>query len=84
MQKTENGIIIYETLDELVSAGILSATEYEGFYYIEVSHEYEYEETIWKVDKRTGAVTWMHLIPYMCDIERKAKKIDPSTLKRGA
>lgn len=84
MRIIDDWIVVYETLDELIAAGIISATEYEGSYYIEVKHEYEYDERIWKVDKKTGAVTSMHLIPYMCNIEKKAKKIDPATLRRGA
>ena len=69
-------------------------TEFEGYYYIQVSIFKEgenldgkiIEETnnIYKIDKKTGEITPCSLdfIGYKIDIEPKATPVDPETLRK--
>lgn len=79
----ESGEIVYETLDELLRADVISVSEYEEHYYISVKREYEYSNCIWKVDKKTGKASYMMYTEYLRFAD-KAKEIDPATLRRGA
>lgn len=80
----ESGEIIYESLDELLHADIVSASEYGDNYYIVAKREYAYSNCIWKVDKKTGKASYMMYTEYLLTIADKATEIDPTTLKRGA
>lgn len=84
MHKEKNGITVYENLSELLSAEIIFVTEYEGFYYVMLKPYCEYDNTIWKVDKRTGKASYMMYTEYILTIMDKAKEIDPKELRRGA
>jgi len=76
---------IYESLEEMISAGIESAYEYEDNYYLNVRSNDFYNNTIWVVNKKTGEVLDKN---FVCDfiltgICDKAKKINPAILKRA-
>lgn len=89
MYKNKGGGIIYETLAELLSAGITYAAEYEGNYYIKVrpapdrysSDGICYDNEIWKVDKKTGKASYMMFTQYILMFEDKATPVDPETLR---
>lgn len=78
----ENGLTVYETLDELLHTNIIYASEYEGFYYIRVKPEYHYSNCIWKVDKKTGKSSYMMYTEYIITIMDKAREIDPASLRK--
>lgn len=83
----ESGLFVYETFDELLNAEIVSVSEYEGFYYIRLKPQEFYDNSMWKVDKKTKNVSLMYYTEYLLEINDKAKHIDPAmlrTLKRGA
>lgn len=85
MYKCEgSGLIVYETFDELLDADIEIMSDYDGFYYIRLKPQELYDDSIWKVDKRTGEVSCSSFIDYMLDIQDKATPIDPKTLKRAS
>lgn len=85
MYKTkESGLTVYETLDELLNSDIEFVSDYNGKYYIGVKPESKYDNSIWKVDKRTGEVSCSSFIDYMLEIEDKATPVDPKTLRKGA
>lgn len=80
----ESGEIVYENLEELLHADIISASEYDGYYYILVKRNYAYSNCIWKVDKKTGKASYMMYTEYILTVMDKAKEINPATLRKGA
>lgn len=87
-QEVINGEVynIEETLDDIFSYNrkIDFVTECEGHYYIRLEPEHNYDEAMWKVNKKTHKVSCIHLIDYMLDIEDKATPIDSETLRRAS
>ncbi len=82
----DGNTIVYETLEELLKENIAWISEYEGFYYVKLVKEYE-DDSVWKVDKKTGKASYMQFPLYLVTIQDKAKNIDPAmlrTLKKGA
>ena len=73
--------MIYNSLEELLKEEILYMSEYDGSYYIKLKPKEEYDNSMWKVDIRTGKVSYMLFTDYL-EIMDKAKEIDPSTFKR--
>lgn len=85
MRKSEgSGMTVYENLDELLTAEIISVSEYGGYYYIKLKPYCDYDNSIWKVDKQTGKASYMMFTEYILNVMDKAKEIDPATLRRGA
>ena len=83
MYKTDNGLVVYESLTELIKKGITGAWEFEDNYYIAVPSDDPYRNVIWIVNKKTGQVSSMMLTMFF-DLLDKAKPIDPETLKRAS
>lgn len=77
----ECGLMVYESMDELLGADIVFVVEYDGFYYFRLEPEEHFDNTVWKVDKQTKEISCIHLVEYF-DIEDKATRIDPSKLRR--
>ena len=86
MYKIDGWCTVFETVDELLAQDIVEATEYDGNYYIRLHDKDVYANVIWVVNKRTGAVTQMSLVDYLCvsNIADKAKPIDPATIKKAS
>ena len=55
--KTDNGLTVYETFDELLKADVVEMYSFGNDYYIMLEPEDFYDEAVWKVDKRTEKVT---------------------------
>lgn len=79
-----SGLIEYETLAEMLDAPILFISEYDGFYYVRMKPQENYDNGMYKVNKQTGEVSSLYFTEYLCTIMDKAKEIDPATLRRGA
>lgn len=73
--------VTYETLDELLSLKIDYVTEHDGYYFVFPPREGPYDNTVYKVDKKTGKAVYIPYIDYMLNIEEKAKPVDPKTIK---
>ena len=85
MRLTPEGIEMYESLEEMISAGIESVYEYEENYYLNVRSNDFYSNTIWGLNKNTGNISRKN---FVCDfiltgICDKAKEINPAILKRA-
>ena len=74
----------YRTLDDLMKEEVTSVYEHDGFYYVKLKPRAYYENTIWKVDKKTGKATYMMFTDFICHVLEFAKQIDPETLKRAS
>jgi len=53
-----------ENLEQLLRSDIISVAEDGGFFYVRVKPDGPYDNTIWKVNKRTGQVTYMMLTTF--------------------
>lgn len=84
MRTDANGFAVYENLDELLAADIVSISEYDGFYYVKTKPDCYYDNSIWKVNKQTRKATFMLFTEYIVNVMDKAKEIDPAILRRGA
>lgn len=83
MYTTDNGIEIYETLQDLLSKDILKVGEYDEKYYVELKTDDPYDNTVWIVDKNTLEVSWIHFTTFIIeDIDEKVKPVDIETLRR--
>ncbi len=83
LYKTNNGIEIYETVDDLLQKDITEIWGYGGKYYVSVKSDNFYDNRIWIVDKKTKQVSKGYYIDIMLDIADKATPVDPETLRRG-
>ena len=81
MYKHENGVTVYETLEELLNADIDFITECDDSYYIRLKPESYYDNSVWVVNKHTLKVSFMLFTQYF-DIMDKATPVNPATLKR--
>lgn len=76
-----SGLEVYESFEELISKGVVSAWDYHGKYYVVVESEDYYDNRIWIVDKKTKEISddyYTKFIQFM----NKATPVDPKTLKR--
>lgn len=73
------------TLEDILSKkffAIVFMTELNGYYYLRIAPEHNYDETVWKINKDTRQTECIHLIDYYEIIENaEPKNIDPKTLK---
>ena len=79
-----NGCIRYETLSELINKPITVFDEYGDSYYIMLTCNEEWHEgSIWKVDKKSEAVTYFgdYAAYILSGIEDKAAHIDVEKFK---
>lgn len=74
----------YKSLDDLINAGIKQVYEYDGFYYVLVKAREYYDNSIWKVNKKTGEVSYMMFTEFIINVERFATSVDPNELKRAS
>lgn len=72
----------YNSLDDLLKEEVNFVTEYDGFYYVKLKPKYFYENSIWKVNKKTGEVSYMMFTEYIINVVRLATPVDLDTLKR--
>lgn len=83
MYVADNGIEVYETLQDLLTKDILKVGEYEEKYYIELKTDDPYDNTVWIVNKNNLEVSWMPFTTFIVeDIDEKVKPVDVETLRR--
>ena len=64
------------TYDELmVRTDVHFISEYDGHLYVKLPPTEYYDDTIWKVDKKTHQVSYMAYTKYMCTVMDKAQYI---------
>ncbi|MBR1703113.1 MAG: hypothetical protein IJ716_14395 [Lachnospiraceae bacterium] len=73
--------IAYETIEELLNAGVTFAAEYNGAYYIQLKAEGYFDHGMYKVDKQTKKVSYFDMIDFMVDIKDKAVPVDLEKLR---
>lgn len=78
----ESGLMVYETLDEMLNGDILFISEYNGCYYVRMKPQEFFDNGMYKIDKITGEVSFMYFTEYLCTVMDKAKELDPATLRR--
>lgn len=78
-----SGLTVYETLDELLNANVTDMFEYNGNYYISVYPEEFYDESVWKVNKKTEDVSVIHYVETFSIPKEERIPIDPETLRRA-
>lgn len=74
----------YNTLDDLLKEEVNFVYELDGYYYVKLKPKCFYENAIWKVDKKTGEVSYMMFTDFIINVERFATPVNPKTLKRGS
>lgn len=78
----ESGMTVYETLDELLNCDIKFVSEYNGYYFIKLQPYCYYDNSIWRINKATGEVSYMMFTQYLCDgIANKATSINIEKIK---
>lgn len=60
------------TYDELVKQKPIFVSECDGYLYFWLPHEDRYDNTIWKVDKRTHEVAYMAFPDYLVQVSERA------------
>lgn len=70
-----------KTLGEILRDGVVYAFEDSNFYYIRPKVQVEYDNTMWKVDKRTKKVEYMDFTKYILEVSPNAEEIDVSDIK---
>ena len=75
---------MYKSFDELLKSNVRRITECGNFYYVELEPTEFYDNSMWKVDKETGEVSFMYYTDYIIDIMDKAREINPLMLKRAS
>lgn len=78
----DNWCTVYETLDELLQEEIILAAEDKDYYYIRLKPKQFYDNSMWKVDKQTGKVSYMMYPQYIVRVEDNAVEINPETLRK--
>lgn len=71
---------MYKTLKELMKEDILFMSDYDGYYYVKLSKDKD--DTMWKVNKKTGEVSYTQLVSYF-EIDDVAKRVDPEIIKKS-
>lgn len=74
-------VMEYKTFEELVKEEISYMGEYSGYYYIKLKSDDFYDNSMWKVNKKTKEVSYM-LFTQFFEIADKAKVIDPVDFKK--
>lgn len=73
----------YETLDELIEAGIYLIFEDNDHYYVRLNEDNSgYNDCMYKVDKDSHRASYMSRIDFMLDIEENANPVDLETLRK--
>ena len=70
------------TLKELLNGKIGFSSEYGDSYYVRPKPEHDFDERVYKINKRTGKMTLIHLIEYF-PVANKAKEVDIDAIKRA-
>lgn len=55
------------TLDELLSSDVGDVFENEEAYFVLLSPEMHYDNSMWKIDKRTNSVSYMEFTQYILE-----------------
>ena len=84
MYKTNNGMEIYESVDDLLQKDITEIWDYDGEYYVSVRSDSFYDGRIWIVDKDTKQVSKGYYTDFIVDIMDKATPVDPEILRRAS
>lgn len=73
-----------KTISEIMKAGISFVTEDDSFYYIRplIEKDVPYDNTIWRIDKKTNEIQYMDYTAYIIDVEEKTKSVDPKVLEK--
>lgn len=84
MYKLDNGVTMYETLDDLLNADMESVYEDNSNYYFHLVPECYYENAVWSVDKKTYRVSYIMYTEFLCEhmYEKGTKQISPELIKR--
>lgn len=70
-----------ENLEQLLQQEIISVAEDGGYFYVRTKPDGAYDNTIWKVNKRTGSVIYMMLTAFF-GIEKGTTSSNKSKLVR--
>ena len=79
----ECGLPIYESLDDMLNAGIIEMYEYDGYYYVKPEFTDYYDGSAYKVNIKSGETTLINYTSILL-IKDKAIPIDPETLKKAS
>jgi hypothetical protein len=84
MYKLDNGVTVYETLDDLLNADIESVYEDDNNYYFHLVPECYYENAVWVVDKQTSIVSYIMYTEFLCEhmYEEGTRQISPESINR--
>lgn len=69
------------SFNELTRQAIESVTFYQGYYYVRLKPESEYENVIWKVDDKTHKVEPMFFTEYLIGVHGNARPIEISAFR---
>lgn len=68
-------------IDELLKKEITEITEDENNYYVKTKPDELYDDTVWKVDKKTKKIEWASYVANV--VIRDLKNIDVETFKNN-
>lgn len=72
-----------KTLEEILDEDIEYSVEDSNFYYLRPKVTVEYDNTLWRVDKKTKKVEYMDFTEYILDVYPNIEEIDISDIKRS-
>ncbi len=72
--------ITYETLDELLGAGITYAAEDDNFFYVRPNLSGHFDNSMYKVDKVTGDAELIYFTDFIASYADKAHEISVERL----
>lgn len=71
------------TFEELLNSRIYMMTEDKNHYYIKLDTDYNYDDSLWVVDKKSKNVSYMSNMEYVFSgTHDNTKPVDPETLRR--
>lgn len=70
-----------ENLEQLLQYDIISVAEDDGYFYVRTKPDGAFDNTIWRVNKRTGKVSYM-LLTVFFSIEKGTKSSNRNRLMR--
>lgn len=76
-----NGVVVYETIEDLLDADIQFVSDCGDNLYVKLKPDNYYDNSIWVVDKKTKKVSFMLFTGYI-DYKAQAKPSDRQALER--
>ena len=71
----------YKSIKDFLNAAVSNVYEDGRYYYVHVKPFEMYSNSIWKTDKKTGAVSYMMFTQFL-GFKNKTTEIDPLEFKR--